>query len=62
MRETSSEVGAVDIELLLSGQVNVDAAGAIDFHSRSGKFFRNADGENVLTFAEYSWAGSKSTL
>jgi len=62
MRETGSEVCTIDIELLLSGQVNVDAARAVDFYTRSGKLFGDTDGQNMLPFAEDSRASSKSPL
>ena len=62
MRETGSEVCTIYIELLLSGQVNVDAARAVDFYTRSGKLFGNTDGQDMLPFAEDSRASSKSPL
>ena len=62
MRETGTKICAINIELLLSGQVDIDTARAIDFDSRSGKLLRNTDRKHVLALAEDAWACAKRTL
>lgn len=43
MRETRTEIGSIDIELLLSWSVNVLAPGAINFYAACGKFLADTD-------------------
>ena len=59
MGETRAEVSAVDVKLLLTGDVDVLAARTVNFDARGGKFFAYADGEHVLALAQHSGAVAK---
>lgn len=54
MRETSTEVRAIYVELLLPWYINVLAFRAVYLDTRSGKVFGDADGEDILAFAEHA--------
>lgn len=56
VREGRAEVSTVDVQLLLSGNVDVLAARTIHFYSGSGKFFADSNRKHVVPFAKYSWA------
>lgn len=43
MREAGAEVGTVNVELLLAGNVYILASRAVDFNAGCGKFFGYAD-------------------
>ena len=52
MWETCAEIRPIYIELLLSGQVHINAARAVDFDTRRGEFFGDANGKDDLSLAE----------
>lgn len=43
MRETGSEVGAIDVDLLLTWDVDILAAWAVDFDAGSRQLFADSD-------------------
>jgi hypothetical protein len=60
MRETGSEVRSVNVELLLSRDIDVLAARAVDFDSRGGEFLRHSNGQHIVAFTQNSWAITES--
>ena len=60
MGEARPEVCAIDVELLLAGNVHVLAAGTVHLHTTRGKLFTNADGEHILAFAHYAGASPEA--
>mmetsp|Transcript_11161 Transcript_11161/g.15026 ORF Transcript_11161/g.15026 Transcript_11161/m.15026 type:complete len:80 (+) Transcript_11161:384-623(+) len=62
MGEAGPEVGSIDIELFLAWQVDINAARAVNLHTRCRQLLRHSDWQNVLSLAEHSGAGAKSTL
>lgn len=56
VRETGSEVGPVDIQLLLARYVDILTAGAVHFHSTRREFFAHANRQHILPFTQNSRA------
>ena len=52
MREAGSEVGAINVDLPLSGNVDVLAAWAVDLDAGGRQFFAYPDRQHVVAFAE----------
>ena len=59
MGETGTEVGSIDVQLLLPGSVDVLAARAVDFDAAGGQFFADTDGKHILALTEDSRAIAK---
>ena len=62
MWEASTEVGTIDIELLLSWQVHILAPGAVHLYSRSGQLLRYTNWQDILSVAQDSWADAECSL
>ncbi len=68
MREACSKISAINIEMLLSGDVDLLALGAVDLAERreyldtgGGELLAHPNREDNLSFAHYARAVSKDT-
>lgn len=62
MREAGPEVGPINVKLLLTWQVDVNAARAVNFDSRRAQFLGHTNGENLLALAKDSRTCAKGPV